>query len=506
MNPPPEISAAAASDAYLDQQRRNRDKPKDVNLAGHPYKVYAYTADAATGFHATAYQNTRAPHGIIIAYRGTDTDFVHHARTGAQDIGVDVEMVKDQTNRQKHAAHVFTDEVLAKAARDGIPKESISLAGHSLGGVFVEIEAHRHGLSGVTVNGYGAVDLNYGVPEGGDRVVNYRMASDMVSAGSRHSGQVITLADDNDIRALTAGRYLNAASGSPPPNPLLVIADNPGAHGRAHFAPEPGKHQVSVLSPELLAGYQQNYENNKAGIDHFRDDVHRERTQLVAETAGINVRSECRRSVGHEDESMKVRHLAAAAALTAGTLAGCSDPDHPSRNAHPTQRYELTITADAPGVWDSVKASVSYEVTDDACTPEAPVFIGGHLGGPLGQEVEIEVSQVGENTWRGYFYRDLLHDEDYYGRGVCHWDAVGAGATFFTTAKNKFGAGASLEFPRVGLQTRYVTPRTRYFKKRDFLDRSLQPYAVRDFSAIDPIVEQSDEFFPITVTVKEDRP
>lgn len=140
-------------------------------------------------------------------------------------------------------------------------------------------------------------------------------------------------------------------------------------------------------------------------------------------------------------------------------------------------------------MWDSVKASVSYEVTDDACTPEAPVFIGGHLGGPLGQEVEIEVSQVGENTWRGYFYRDLLHDEDYYGRGVCHWDAVGAGATFFTTAKNKFGAGASLEFPRVGLQTRYVTPRTRYFKKNhasadvvsavshtlDAVDRRLHP-------------------------------
>ncbi|MET3651876.1 peptidoglycan-binding domain-containing protein [Dyella japonica] len=282
MKPSAISSAVAASDAYKDRPLSDVDnKSVNVDLGGHPYTIYATSADARTGFHATAYQNTEPPYNVIIAYRGTDTDFVHHARTGAQDIGVDVEMVKDQTNRQKHAADVFTDEVLAKAEKQGIPRDQISLAGHSLGGVFVEIEAHRHGLRGVTINGYGAVDLNYGVPEGGDRVVNYRMASDMVSAGSRHSGQVITLADDNDIRALTAGRYLNAASGSPPPNPLLVVADNPGAHGRAHFAPEPGSHQVSVLSPELLAKYQQNYENHKAGIDHFRDDVHRERTQLA---------------------------------------------------------------------------------------------------------------------------------------------------------------------------------------------------------------------------------
>ena len=282
MNPSPETSAVAARDAYLDRPKSDIDaETKKVSLDAHPYQVFAYTADAKTGFHATAYQNTDAPYNIIITCRGTDSDVLHHPRTTAQDVVVDLEMVKDQTNRQKHAADVFIQDVLDKAQKAGIARDQITLAGHSLGGALVEIEAHQFGLRGVTVNGYGAVDLGYGVPEGGDQVVNYVMASDVVSAASRHFGQVRGLADDKDIQALTAGRYLNAAPDSPPPNPLLVLADNPGAHASTHFAPKPGSSQDSVLRPEVLAKYEQNYENHKAAIDHFRGDIYRERHDLV---------------------------------------------------------------------------------------------------------------------------------------------------------------------------------------------------------------------------------
>ncbi|MET3651878.1 hypothetical protein [Dyella japonica] len=204
--------------------------------------------------------------------------------------------------------------------------------------------------------------------------------------------------------------------------------------------------------------------------------------------------------VGHEDESVKLRHLAATAALTAGALAGCSDPNHPSRNPHPTQRYEVTITTDAPGAWDEAsKAVVFYDVTNwETCTPEAPVFIGGHLDIPLSQDAEIEMTQVAENTWRGYFYRDLFHDEDYHGLGVCHWDATQVAPDFFARGVS-FGDG---QWVKDALQS----PQVRFFRKSVFWGRRESNPAAMSFDESDPEVRQSDEFFFIAVSVKEVKP
>jgi len=197
---------------------------------------------------------------------------------------------------------------------------------------------------------------------------------------------------------------------------------------------------------------------------------------------------------------MKLRHLAATAALTAGALVGCSDPNHPSHNPHPTQRYEVTITTDAPEAWDSAKALVFYEVTNwETCTPEAPVFIGGHLEIPMMQDVEIEITQVGEHRWRGYFYRDLFHDEDYHVLGVCRWDGTQVAPQFFVHGV-RFGTG---HWVKDALQR----PQVDYFRKSDFLDRSPSPYPAQYFVEADSEYErQPDDFFSITVTVKEDKP
>ena len=73
MNPSPEVSAAAASDSYLNLRQSDVTKPKKVFLNGAEYTVFGYENDPVTGFHATAYQNTKT-NEIIIAYRGTDTN------------------------------------------------------------------------------------------------------------------------------------------------------------------------------------------------------------------------------------------------------------------------------------------------------------------------------------------------------------------------------------------------------------------------------------------------
>ena len=277
MSPSPEISAAAASDSYSNRPLSDIDnQKKPVHFDGHEYTVFGYKDDPSTGFHATAYRSKETGE-VIIAYRGTDPDIKHHTRTTVQDALVDATMVKNKINPQKNAADAFTQEVLKKAAELGIPKDHVTTAGHSLGGTLAEIEAAQNGLHGVTLNAYGAVDLGYGIQPGGHQVTNYVMAGDVVSAASRHFGEVKVLASQADIDGLHAGRYLGAAPGASPPNPLLTMSLSD--HSGAHFTGEDG--MENVLAPANMAQYEARYAQNKAAIDHFRGDVQQDRAELT---------------------------------------------------------------------------------------------------------------------------------------------------------------------------------------------------------------------------------
>lgn len=170
------------------------------------------------------------------------------------------------------------------------------------------------------------------------------------------------------------------------------------------------------------------------------------------------------------------------------------DPKNPKKNPRPVQRYEVTATAEAPGPWDRVKGYISYEVVNTKCTPENK-FLGVHIM-PTDVGVDIEMTRVSENTWKGYFYRDYVQDEDYYGLGVCHWDAVSAGGVF-TVHGEVFASSSTLDdFMRNG-------PQMEYFKKSEYWDRSLSGDGAWLTSANDPeVAKHPDQFFPITVTVK----
>ena len=269
----PQVSAAAASDSYSNRSQSEVDNPTPVLLIGQRYAIFGYKDDPVSGFHGTAYRNLDT-NEIIIAYRGTDPDFKHHTGTTVKDAIVDYTMVRDQINPQEKAAHDFTAEMLKKAQDNGISKEQVTVAGHSLGGTLAEIEAWKFGLHGMTLNAYGAVDLGYGVTNGGSQITDYVVAGDVVSAASHHFGKVVTLATDQDIEKLREARYIDALSGAAEPNPLMgiVLTD----HGSTKFnGPD------SLLKPKNLARAQQNYADNKVAIDQFRGDIHSERAEIA---------------------------------------------------------------------------------------------------------------------------------------------------------------------------------------------------------------------------------
>ncbi|XUP34663.1 hypothetical protein WCN78_10725 [Xanthomonas axonopodis pv. vasculorum] len=285
MKPTDQARADAANDSYFNRLQSDVDGPKSVLLDGKWHHIFGYANDAISGFHATAYQTVEKPYRIIIAYRGTDpglfagetkAEKAQHALTTFQDIAVDATMVRDAVNPQKAAADAFTAQMLAKAAEQGIPKDHVTVAGHSLGGALAQIEAAKYGLSGSTYNAYGARVLTDGTPQPGCHVTNYRMANDVVSAASPHVGIVVSLASHDDVQSLRAGRYLDAPVGASPPNVLL--ATRLGDHGGAQYFGS--KSPDNVLAPQRFSEASQRYADHQSAFEHFTWEVAHERAEL----------------------------------------------------------------------------------------------------------------------------------------------------------------------------------------------------------------------------------
>lgn len=94
-------------------------------------------------------------------------------------------------------------------------------------------------------------------------------------------------------------------------------------------------------------------------------------------------------------------------------------------NPSPRKAYEVTLTLDkAPGAFGLVEAAAQYDVSNEQeCGRIQPET--GTAGRITSQET-VALKKISETEYRGTLYLDLMQDEDYYGRGVCHWEFSGA--------------------------------------------------------------------------------
>lgn len=197
----------------------------------------------------------------------------------------------------------------------------------------------------------------------------------------------------------------------------------------------------------------------------------------------------------------------ALACLLAMATLGCSshmkygiDQSEIRDNPHPTQRYEVVVTSDAPGPWGSVSGAVFYHVTNDDCVPKLPLEGARQIPNTARK---FKLTTTDGKTWKGYFYRQMIEDADYFGLGVCHWDIESVG-TGFIVHGGVFG-------PALVLQDMLV-PKTykTFFKKSEFIDTGITgdasewPASYKESMA--EVAKDPDAYFPMTITVREVKP
>lgn len=251
--------ADLAQDSYED--RVVTPPNKTLLIGGNHYRVLAVHKNPTTDYQGVVYQDVRT-NEIVVTHRGTSS---------MMDAKVDLKMVIHKANIQAEDAAKLTMLALKEADKfhNKHPEQSqprITQVGHSLGGTLAQIQSYRFKQEGVTFNAYGAAALN-GIPKGGDKVINYALASDVVSAAGPHYGKMVILAQNHELMGMWAAGY-NTSINTFASQATPAAAINWWSHSISNFTGS-----KSILSERNYRPALELAERNKKMIDDYRGDV-----------------------------------------------------------------------------------------------------------------------------------------------------------------------------------------------------------------------------------------
>ena len=93
------------------------------------------------------------------------------------------------------------------------------------------------------------------------------------------------------------------------------------------------------------------------------------------------------------------------------------------QQSHPRQAYRIVMTIEnPPGPFAQVEGSARYYVVNyQACGELSRIPGAEGVASRIDNQPEVSMERLSENTYAATVYADLMIDEDYYGRGTCHW-------------------------------------------------------------------------------------
>jgi len=178
-------------------------------------------------------------------------------------------------------------------------------------------------------------------------------------------------------------------------------------------------------------------------------------------------------------------------------------------NPAPTQAYEIRLTlanasdlsspADGKSPFTVVEGTVQFDASNGARCGKSNA-LSGHVP-TLSSHEPLPLSRISATEYVGTVYADMLLDEDYYGRGVCHWE--------LTEARVALRARADIADTRfvAGLPAKTVLAggtQARYFWKGYYPRFKNGQHADYGNNQLDAVpADKLNEFFTVTLTARK---
>lgn len=176
------------------------------------------------------------------------------------------------------------------------------------------------------------------------------------------------------------------------------------------------------------------------------------------------------------------------------------------QNPNPRQRYDVTMTlADAPGAFESINGFMQFDVVNKECLPPPDSNPGGYTSPVPTRSIPFNLEPSPNGGYTGAVFTDGMIDEDYHGRGVCHWELVNVQVQLKAT-----GSESETLFMAdfYGKELSAGQSKTIYYWKRRYpQEQGFDDYPESGRIDLGQVpAEKLHEFFSITFSIREATP